>query len=172
MKTMVYGLLATRGERKGDAPLRGRSLLGMLAALSHTVDVPPEHAGLMMQTQGGPRYCAHGLLGRPALERRHRRLFHGQLEPRDAAGRLGGRILPRCVVLCGRQLPALEVHIGPDRAPLCPASRPERCRDARCAVADRQLIKPKAALKTGAGWWKQSALTPVPERPRACPSST
>lgn len=25
----------------------------MLAALSHTVDVPPEHTGLVMQTQGG-----------------------------------------------------------------------------------------------------------------------
>ena len=45
--------LATRSERKGDAPLRGRSILGMLAALSHTVDVPPEHAGLVMQTSGG-----------------------------------------------------------------------------------------------------------------------
>jgi hypothetical protein len=45
--------LATRSERKGDAPLRGRSLLGMLAALSHTVEVPPEHAHLVMQTEGG-----------------------------------------------------------------------------------------------------------------------
>ncbi|MBK8196931.1 MAG: hypothetical protein IPK75_01080 [Acidobacteria bacterium] len=45
--------LATRSEKKGDAPLRGRSLLGMMAALSHTVDVPPEHQALVMQTQGG-----------------------------------------------------------------------------------------------------------------------
>ncbi len=45
--------LATRSEKKGDAPLRGRSLLGMLAALSHTVDVPPEHQALVTQTQGG-----------------------------------------------------------------------------------------------------------------------
>ncbi len=45
--------LATRSEKKGDAPLRGRSILGMLAALSHTVDVPPEHADLVTQTRGG-----------------------------------------------------------------------------------------------------------------------
>ena len=45
--------LATRSETKGDAPLRGRSLIGMLAALSHTVDVPPEHLGLVTQTKGG-----------------------------------------------------------------------------------------------------------------------
>jgi hypothetical protein len=45
--------LATRSEKKGDAPLRGRSLLGMLAALSHTVDVPPEHQSLVTQTLGG-----------------------------------------------------------------------------------------------------------------------
>lgn len=45
--------LATRSEKRGDAPLRGRSLLGMLAALSHTVDVPPEHQPLVVQTQGG-----------------------------------------------------------------------------------------------------------------------
>lgn len=44
--------LATRSERRGDAPLRGRSLLGMLAALSHTVNVPPEHSNLVVQTQG------------------------------------------------------------------------------------------------------------------------
>ncbi|MEQ9506221.1 MAG: hypothetical protein RLO80_08100 [Hyphomonas sp.] len=45
--------LATRSEKKGDAPLRGRSLLGILAALSHAVEVPPEHANLVVQTQGG-----------------------------------------------------------------------------------------------------------------------
>lgn len=51
--TLYSAELATRSEKKGDAPLRGRSILGMLAALSHTVDVPPEHAHLVMQTQGG-----------------------------------------------------------------------------------------------------------------------
>lgn len=42
--------LATRSARRGDAPVRGRSLLGMLAALSQTVDVPPEHAALVTHT--------------------------------------------------------------------------------------------------------------------------
>lgn len=52
--------LATRSVRKGDSPLRGRSVLGMMAALSHTVDVPPEHAGLVTHTpgSGAPTACA------------------------------------------------------------------------------------------------------------------
>ncbi|MCA8900883.1 MAG: hypothetical protein KDA53_06485, partial [Hyphomonas sp.] len=35
------------------SPARGRSILGMLSALSQTVDVPPEHAGLVGHTSGG-----------------------------------------------------------------------------------------------------------------------
>lgn len=50
--------LATRSQKKGDAPLRGRSLLGMMAALSHTVDVPPEHQNLVTQTRGGTQGSA------------------------------------------------------------------------------------------------------------------
>lgn len=55
--------LSTRSSRKGDSPVRGRSLLGMLSALAHTVDVPPEHGRLVVQTTGGtgisaPSACA------------------------------------------------------------------------------------------------------------------
>lgn len=54
--TAEHGLysaeLATRSTRKGDSPLRGRSVLGMMAALSHSVDIPPEHAGLVIPTSG------------------------------------------------------------------------------------------------------------------------
>lgn len=44
--------LATRSARRGDSPVRGRSLLGMLHALSHTVDVPSQHAHLVTRTAG------------------------------------------------------------------------------------------------------------------------
>lgn len=44
--------LATRSRRRGDSPLRGRSILGMMAAFSHTVDVPPEHQRLVVHTEG------------------------------------------------------------------------------------------------------------------------
>ena len=53
--------LATRSTRKGDSPLRGRSVLGMMAALSHAVDVPPEHEDLVIPTtgpEGAPAPCA------------------------------------------------------------------------------------------------------------------
>ena len=47
--------LATRSTRKGDSPLRGRSVLGMMAALSHAVDIPPDHADLVIPINGPDR---------------------------------------------------------------------------------------------------------------------
>ena len=43
------------GARSGrsDVVVRGRSILGMLSALSQTVNVPPEHASLVGQVSGG-----------------------------------------------------------------------------------------------------------------------
>lgn len=55
--------LATRSGQRGDSPVRGRSLLGMLHALSQTVDVPPEHAHLVTKTTGpaaGRTPCSPG----------------------------------------------------------------------------------------------------------------
>jgi hypothetical protein len=51
------------GRVAGTAPARGRSLLGILSALSQTVDVPPEHMALVGHTRGGagaaaPSACA------------------------------------------------------------------------------------------------------------------
>jgi len=51
------------GRVPGTAPARGRSLLGILSALSQTVDVPPDHAVLVGHTRGGgsaasPSACA------------------------------------------------------------------------------------------------------------------
>lgn len=45
--------LSSRGDAIGDYAVRGRSLLGILSALSQTVNVPAEHAGLVQQTAGG-----------------------------------------------------------------------------------------------------------------------
>ena len=47
--------LATRSTRKGDSPLRGRSVLGMMATLSHAVDIPPEHTDLVIPLNGPAR---------------------------------------------------------------------------------------------------------------------
>ncbi|MFN3610171.1 MAG: hypothetical protein ACK4Y9_14005 [Hyphomonas sp.] len=44
--------LATRSTRKGDSPLRGRSVLGMMAALSHAVDIPPAHQDFVIAING------------------------------------------------------------------------------------------------------------------------
>lgn len=44
--------LATRSTRKGDSPLRGRSVLGMMASLSHAVDIPPEHEDFVIPING------------------------------------------------------------------------------------------------------------------------
>lgn len=53
--------LATRSTRKGDSPLRGRSVLGMMAALSHAVDIPPGHEDFVIPItgpEGAPTPCA------------------------------------------------------------------------------------------------------------------
>ena len=45
--------ISSVGHRAGVAPARGRSILGMLSALSQTVEVPPEHDALVGHTIGG-----------------------------------------------------------------------------------------------------------------------
>ncbi|MEZ5945362.1 MAG: hypothetical protein R3C13_11065 [Hyphomonas sp.] len=45
--------ISSTGRTVGTSPARGRSILGMLSALSQTVDVPPEHAALVGNTSGG-----------------------------------------------------------------------------------------------------------------------
>lgn len=46
--------ISTRGNRLGDYSARGRSLLGVLSALSQSVHVPAEHAGISRHSQDRP----------------------------------------------------------------------------------------------------------------------
>ena len=62
--------LATRSTRKGDSPLRGRSVLGMMAALSHAVDIPPGHEDFVIPISGPeapPTPCAPVSVWTPVL---------------------------------------------------------------------------------------------------------
>lgn len=45
--------ITTRGNELGEFSVRGRSLLGIMSALSQTVNVPAEHSALVVETGGG-----------------------------------------------------------------------------------------------------------------------